>query len=258
MRRYQCAQCGRDVRDLPDSARRFEGGSWYCSQSCFLEHESAASRTSAASQRRPKRRWRRRVAWTVGIIVALIVGLAILGAFVSPDNPKKAGENDAAASASAREPVVPFGHFGGVGDHWRIRVVSARRNATALIVSLSGQYAERPPAGAQYYLVKIAARYTGGGSSTFGSVVSRLSARGVHKAPYSFISGLNACGLGEAQLPEPDAGRLMDKQVFSGHGLSGNICFEIASNDASSLRLYLDPTYSSSSADGRRVWFALR
>jgi hypothetical protein len=50
----------------------------------------------------------------------------------------------------------------------------------------------------------------------------------------------------------------MDKQVFSGHGLSGNICFEIASNDASSLRLYLDPTYSSSSADGGRVWFALR
>jgi hypothetical protein len=59
-------------------------------------------------------------------------------------------------------------------------------------------------------------------------------------------------------LPKPDL-QANDSDVFSGRTVRGNVCFEIASNDAGSLRLYVDPpsTLSGRPLD-KRAWFALR
>src|SRR5690242_7105533 len=84
-RRSECANCGRDVRSLPDTERRFEDGRWFCSQSCFLAHESSAARNiSPRKPTRPRRKWRRRLGWTLGVVMLVFAGLAALGAVVAP------------------------------------------------------------------------------------------------------------------------------------------------------------------------------
>ena len=79
-----------------------------------------------------------------------------------------------------------------------------------------------------------------------------------HTAPYRLTSGLNGCGPGSAKLPSPDLQKVieMDEAIFSGRSLHGNVCFQVAKNDVSSLRLYVEPTYEQ--GDVPSVWFALR
>jgi hypothetical protein len=73
-------------------------------------------------------------------------------------------------------------------------------------------------------------------------VLNRLQAAGSHNAPYAYYS----CGIPPAPNFEHVSGN-----VFSGQSITGNVCFQIAANDADSLML-------SASADSGHVWFALR
>jgi hypothetical protein len=83
---------------------------------------------------------------------------------------------------------------------------------------------------------------------------------GAHKAAYPLTSGLNGCGPGEAKLPPPDLDKIIERegQVFSGTILRGHICFEIASNDARSLSIYVNPLDTGNGPQSQRIWFALR
>jgi hypothetical protein len=107
-------------------------------------------------------------------------------------------------------------------------------------------------------MLTIAATYTGGGQTFTHDLAGRVYTVGAHKASYLLTSGLNNCGPGEAKLPPPDIQPTMDSNVFSGTTMRGHICFEVASNDVRSLRLYVEPPETLGGKQGKRVWFALR
>ena len=132
-----------------------------------------------------------------------------------------------------------------------MRVVSVTPNANDVVASVKsyGLAVNRPPAkGAQYFMVRLALHYVGGGKGDTNAVLGLLYAVGKHKASYS--SGQDYCGT----IPNP-----VRFEVFSGQSVVGNECWEIASNDSSTLRHFVgNPDGYSTNGYSRRVWFALR
>jgi hypothetical protein len=136
--------------------------------------------------------------------------------------------------------------------NWTMKVDSADFSPSVMNV---GGGPQTPPAGAQYVMPYVEWTYTGGGSSLSLSLFGvQLNAEGSHNAAYSLQE--SQCGPGEARLPEPDLQVKVENgvQVYSGQSVAGNICFQVAANDAASLLLDYH-TYSGKPAD---TWFALR
>jgi hypothetical protein len=52
---------------------RKEGGRWFCSPSCLLQG------TAGTWKQKPRRKWRRRIALTLAVVLALFVALVVLG-----------------------------------------------------------------------------------------------------------------------------------------------------------------------------------
>lgn len=130
---------------------------------------------------------------------------------------------------------------------WQLKVNSALINANteveAVIDPDSGLPANPPPsAGAQYALVNVSMTYQGGGSSSLPGYLLGVQAEGAGNAGY----GVDGC------QPPPFDLNSDFTPVFSGQTVSGNLCFEIASNDAATLLL------QGRGVDGLSAWFALR
>ncbi|HUO71971.1 MAG TPA: hypothetical protein VMU39_14460 [Solirubrobacteraceae bacterium] len=132
------------------------------------------------------------------------------------------------------------------GGGWQMKVNSATLEATAAVdaVVINGQPANSPPPpGAQYTLVNVSMTYVGSGSSSLENYIfGWIRAEGHKNAPYP-----NYC-----IPPGIDLGSV--DQVFSGQTVTGNLCFEISSNDAASLLL----NGGDDEMTGLPVWFALR
>jgi hypothetical protein len=95
-------------------------------------------------------------------------------------------------------------------------------------------------------MVGISLEYIGGGSMSFTNIGPRIHVIGKHNAPYDTY----------CTPPHAINGSGLNEHVFSGHTLTGNLCFEVAKNDVTTLRLYVDPL--NYPTRGNRVWFALR
>jgi hypothetical protein len=132
---------------------------------------------------------------------------------------------------------IPFGHSFAFGDGWSFAVRSVTMDATAQIVAIPGN--APPPPGAQYTMLNVTATYAGRGHSSFDDSHG-LGVIGAQNVAYGSCS---------QQLPPPTFDPYRD--VYSGTIISGNVCFQIASNDADSL-LFFSDSYNS------RTWFALR
>jgi hypothetical protein len=139
----------------------------------------------------------------------------------------------------------PLGRAVDLGDGWRLEVNSATINADAEVEAVTDQYGDHvnppPPAGAQYTLVNVSMTYTGGGSASLGDYLysyGNLDAEGAGNAPYQ---------VGYCTPPPVDLSAV--GQVLSGQTETGNLCYEIASDDASTLLL---------SGTAFVNWFALR
>jgi hypothetical protein len=141
------------------------------------------------------------------------------------------------APGSTSANPIPLGHAVRFKDGWVVRVVSATIDATAEIVALPGN--SPPTPGAQYTLLNLSATYTGSGSSALTG--NRFDAVGSHGYSYDDCY---------QQLPPPVLA--LYASVASGQTVGGNICYEVASEDADVLQLR---AYAGS---GRYVWFALR
>jgi len=133
---------------------------------------------------------------------------------------------------------------------WRLKVNSAILNADSQVEAVldsDGQPANGPPAaGAQYTLVNVSMTYVGGGSSDLGQYLQfGVNAEGAGNATYN-VYGCTPAPLDLSRVFQP---------VYSGQTEIGNLCFEIASNDAASLLL----TGEGMAGDAELpVWFALR
>ena len=109
-----------------------------------------------------------------------------------------------------------------------------------------------PSAGAEFFMIYIEETYTGRGSSDTLNYGPGFDAIGRHNVVYVHDRS-NACGPGSGPLPEPDLQPYnRDHRIDSGQTVAGNICFEIATDDASSLLLYARALLHT-----RAVWFAL-
>ena len=127
-----------------------------------------------------------------------------------------------------------------------MKVNSATLEATAAVdaVVMNGQPANSPPPpGAQYTLVNVSMTYVGSGSSSLENYIfGWIRAEGHKNAPYPNYCIPPGIDLGSVDL------------VFSGQTVTGNLCFEISSNDAASLLL----NGGDDEMTGLPVWFALR
>jgi hypothetical protein len=140
------------------------------------------------------------------------------------------------------------------GD-WRVKVNSATIDATSEVEAVvdpdTGDPAnDAPPAGSQYTLVNVSLTYVGAGGfpsdiDSFLYGLSQLGAQGE-------VSGLYPPDFCDPPQPDADSGG----QLAKGQTVTGNLCYEIASDDASTLRLL--GLAAGTGGPPYLVWFALR
>ena len=129
-------------------------------------------------------------------------------------------------------------------DHWEITVLDTIPDATAMVLA-ENQFNDPPEEGHQFYMVKVRAKYLGPGSTTFSSG-SRLRAVGDGAIVYTTFR--DRCGV----IPDNFKS---SRELFTGGQTEGNECWQIASADADSLVMILDPPLFS--RDEERTWFSL-
>lgn len=186
------------------------------------------------------------------MLIAIFVALAIIGATIKTKSPHHNGpptrpQSPTTGPGSTSHPIR-IGRYGKIGRGWEMKVESVMRNVSQKTLGLDTPL----PAGAENVVVKISAKYVGGGSGTTQAVVDQIRVVGRHRVAYQ-ADQASVC-IGNAEFGDGGV------SVFSGHSTAGFVCFQIASNDAASLRLFVyPPAELPVPAAGRpRVWFDLR
>ena len=128
-------------------------------------------------------------------------------------------------------------------DHWEVIVTGVIEDATQ-IVRGENPYSDPPESGNQFYMITVRAKYIGPDSTTFDGSY-RLRALGDSGVVYSTFE--NSCGVIPESLPNPE--------LFTNGTVEGNECWQINSDDADSLMMFLEPSFLASS--GSRTWFSL-
>jgi hypothetical protein len=124
---------------------------------------------------------------------------------------------------------------------------SVRVNVNTAIMNASSQVSPPPPAGRQYTLVNLTMRNMGPGSATLRSFLASPGQMWT-EAHGNTIYPPDGC-----RPPQPDLGS--GGSLSPGQSMTGNLCYEIHSDDAGTLLL------SGQALKGkaeRTVWFALR
>ncbi|HEY8775154.1 MAG TPA: hypothetical protein VIM33_01605 [Gaiellaceae bacterium] len=262
--RSRCAVCGWPVESR--SARR-EGKDWFCSQSCLLQYESAGGRSGG--RRAPSRGAvgvvRKAVRWTLGVVggfvlVAIVVGIVDATKGQKPKTADAGTANKAKvrlAAGGLRSNPVPLHTIGGVWDGWRLHVESVTPTAAQFL----GRHRKSIAPGGREFMLSISVTYKAGGYKGVRGLLRRLYVAGSHAVYYSPDSGdLNCAATAyDSHLVRPlnETARI----VFSGHTAEGHLCFQIASNDARSLVLFVNRPGCGTSKKydtcTKKVWFAL-
>lgn len=131
---------------------------------------------------------------------------------------------------------IPIGTAASIGRFITVRVNSASPNVQLSPAALPGF---------EYFDANVTVTYTGPGSATAGALTYHV--KGSHKASYAPF--VNAC-------PDPGPQPPLDYQtpIPSGQSTTGYVCWTIATNDESSLELYLG---SGTLNYPGTTWFAL-
>jgi hypothetical protein len=146
----------------------------------------------------------------------------------------------AVAPGLSRANPIPLGQTADIGGgfEWRI-------NSFTPAVQLSPS----APPGHQYAVANVTAIYVGGGGTTVGSVGRLVQQDFQVIGSSNVVYPWGQCPVG----PEPDLSQ--DPTLLSpGQSDTGNVCWEIASNDAATLEAEI-PYWNPS---GATTWFALR
>lgn len=156
----------------------------------------------------------------------------------------------ALAKLGSSSDPVPLGKPFAIGSSgWQLTVVSAIPDDTQALLTMTNGYGNinsPPPAGAQDFVASVTATYTGGGSGLLAGLLATVEAMGAHS--YTYDTQSNSYGT----LPPPVLDDPYGQSVFSGQSVTGNICWQVASNDAASLKLGVVPE-----PGAQGTWFAL-
>ncbi|MCE5254943.1 MAG: DUF4352 domain-containing protein [Actinomycetia bacterium] len=178
----------------------------------------------------------------------LLVGAA--GCGEAPESPGEVGPDSSTGTSTTgdvkigalgeRRNPIPLGQEAEVGD-WKVKVVGAILDATRLVLE-TNMFNDPPEAGRRYVLVSLEATYVGKESSTFWLDMS-----------YRFIGG-KGDSFDTAAAVAPDS--IMDEgEVSPGACITGNLVFEVASDQLSGGTLLLEEAFS---FEQTRVFFALQ
>ncbi len=153
------------------------------------------------------------------------------------------GESTEAPAAGTRENPLPLGTTAKVGD-WEITVASVNLLANDAVAQ-ANQFNSPPVAGSQYVMAALTAKYVGADSGTFWT---DMSAKFIGSAGNTFDQG----GSSYAVVPTPitDTG-----ETFPGASVSGNLVFEVPSDQVEGGALILEESIS---FDDTRTFFAVK
>ena len=149
---------------------------------------------------------------------------------------------------------VPMQTSWPIGDGWTLKVVAATPNADGQVIDTNSGQLAVPASGTQFFMFEVVLTYASTGSAMLQPMVQNWFTEGPHHVKYFYLGG-SWCGA-QVTLPSPDLQPMIlaNDSVTSGQSVEGNICFQVAANDASSLRLQTART----GHDGAfNVWFAL-
>ena len=143
-----------------------------------------------------------------------------------------------------------------IGDGWRLRVVSATPNAYGKVIDVPSGALDVPSPGAQFFMFEVELTYATAGSAMLEPMVQNWFTEGHHSVKYFFLGGSQCGTLGQVALPTPDLQPMIidNDSVTSRQTVEGNICFQVATNDASTLLLHPARTGHGGAFD---VWFGL-
>jgi hypothetical protein len=129
-----------------------------------------------------------------------------------------------------------------VGD-WEVAVLSATPDATDMVLA-ENEFNEPPGDGRQFYIVEISATYQGAESDF---ILSGLTITTVGDSAVAYKDFEDTCGVIPDELDT-------FSEVFPGGTQTGNLCWQIRSEDANSLVLIVDNAFS---FDQERAFMAL-
>jgi hypothetical protein len=142
------------------------------------------------------------------------------------------------APGVARSIPLPIGKESVAVAGWRVRILSVNRDAKLDVPT---------PPGAANVLAHVKATYVGSGKSNTKTLFTYLNLMGVHDNIYRTLTD-NCQG---ATVPAP-AFSLAGTDIFSGVAVTGNLCWQIAKNDASTVEALLGAGHWP-----QTTWFAL-
>jgi hypothetical protein len=151
---------------------------------------------------------------------------------------------------------VPLQTNWSIGDGWKLKVVAATPNAFGKVIDDPYGVLAIPPTGKQFFMFEIVLTYDSTGSAMLGPMTQNWFTEGRHNVKYFYFGGSQCAAPDQVSLPSPDLQPMIlaNDSVTSGQSVEGNICFQVAANDASSLRLQTARTGHNGAFD---VWFAL-
>jgi hypothetical protein len=152
-------------------------------------------------------------------------------------------ESDDVVTGSSRTEPIPFGETGAVGD-LHVTVDAVEPLADELIAA-ANEFNEPPETGNQFFMAAVTVTNAG---LEVASPWMDLNFQAVGDASVGYTEFDNSCGV------VPDGGTSI-ADVFPGGTVTFNVCWQIASDDAGSLVMYIDPLFSFD--DSERAWFAL-
>ena len=151
---------------------------------------------------------------------------------------------------------IPMRNSWPIGDGWKLEVVAATPNADGQVIDHASGLPAVPASGTQFFVFEIVLTYATVGSAMLEAMAQNWFTEGSHNVKYFYFGDTSCGGASAVSLPSPDLQPMIvaGDSVASGQSVEGNICFQVAANDASTLRLHTARTGHDGAFD---VWFAL-
>jgi hypothetical protein len=157
-----------------------------------------------------------------GYVVYAFVLLIIIGAIFGSDEEKGSATTTSSSKEDSKLTSIPLGASATVDD-WEISVSRFNPRATRIIEN-ENMFNDEPSAGGQYAMVYIKAKNLGDTKRSFSATDLHLEGASgqVYDTPF---------------FP-PIAPEAFESEAFPGATAKGNVVFDIASEDADSVKLY--------------------
>lgn len=149
-----------------------------------------------------------------------------------------------ATDGTTRDTPIAIGSTGHVQDY-DVVVLSTTPNADDVVAS-ENSFNDPPSAGKQFYIARVSVTYQG---KDTGQPAIDLNFQAVGTSGVGYTTFNDSCGV----VPD-DPFLTAGSDLFAGGSVEFNVCWSIASKDAGSLVMYVEPLIN---YNARPVWFSL-